>query len=181
MPGAYKLCSNWKSKTSDVQRKQTDKQWYLSPFLSLAQYVFGNASVAGCWGLTDCSMFAITSTAAPCKTPSCTSPGGWKCPSSCREWGGKRRSCQLTRQRNCVGFMQQTGTGLSVTPLIAPHALPYSSSPRNPPGMAVNWAVQSDFFFCCATMKWHTALFCVLNSVVKMSTKICTHRAEQQY
>lgn len=28
----------------------------LSPFLSLAQHVFGNASVAGCWGLTDCRL-----------------------------------------------------------------------------------------------------------------------------
>lgn len=32
----------------------------LSPFLSLAQNVFGNASVAGCWGLTDCRLLPAT-------------------------------------------------------------------------------------------------------------------------
>lgn len=43
---------------------------------------------AGVWQAAPSSSFAITSTAAPCKTPSCTSPGGWTCPSSCLERGG---------------------------------------------------------------------------------------------
>lgn len=134
-----------------MRRKKTDKQWYCLPFKVLhSMYLVMHPWLdAGVWQTAGCSQQhlcrhfhrsslqgSLSHITRGLKVPFLLPEGG----------GGGRRSCQLTRQGSCFGFMQQTGTDLSITPPAALTCRPYSIYPPTPPGTAANWAVQSGFF-----------------------------------